>query len=108
MENPPGDEDRAAGQDDRARRGFIDGIVLAQRNQPQDERDRQQESELRRPLLLHGLDATVWPFVALAADRRWSTRVGLEDGSLLPGGAIASGNAALVAAAVDVYRCRCA
>ena len=65
-------------------------------------------AELRRPLLLHGLDATVWQFVTLAADRRWSTRVGLEDGSLLPGGAIASGNAALVAAAVDVYRSRCA
>ena len=50
-------------------------------------------AELRRPLLLHGFDATVWQFVTLAADRRWSTRVGLEDGSLLPGGAIASGNA---------------
>ena len=65
-------------------------------------------AELRRPVLLHGLDATVWPFVTLAAGRRWSTRVGLEDGSLLPGGAIASGNAALVAAAVDVYRSRSA
>ena len=67
-------------------------------------------AELRRPLALNlnGLDATVWQFITLAADRRWSTRVGLEDGSLLPGGAIASGNAALVAAAVDVYRSRCA
>ena len=37
-------------------------------------------AEARRPLLLHGSDATVWQFVALAADRRWSTRVGLEDG----------------------------
>ncbi len=59
---------------------------------------------VRRPLLLHGGDATVWQFVALAADRRWSTRVGLEDGRLAPDGTIASGNAALVAAAVEVYR----
>jgi uncharacterized protein (DUF849 family) len=63
-------------------------------------------AETRRPLLLHGSDATVWPFVTLAAERRWSTRVGLEDGDLLPGGTIASGNAALVAAAVEVYRSR--
>jgi uncharacterized protein (DUF849 family) len=63
-------------------------------------------AEVRRPLLLHGSDATVWQFVNLAADRRWSTRVGLEDGSLLPDGTVASGNAALVAAAVDVYRRR--
>src|ERR1700677_2701827 len=63
-------------------------------------------AEARRPLLLHGSDATVWQFVALAADRRWSTRVGLEDGNLLPGGTIASGNAALVAAAGEVYRSR--
>ena len=63
-------------------------------------------AEVRRPLLLHGSDAAVWRFVNLAADRRWSTRVGLEDGSLLPDGTVASGNAALVAAAVDVYRRR--
>ena len=62
---------------------------------------------LRRPVLLHGFDATVWEFVAMAAERRWSTRVGLEDGSLLPGGAPAPGNAALVAAAAGVFsRCR--
>ena len=63
-------------------------------------------AEVRRPLLLHGFDGTVWQFVTLAADRRWSTRVGLEDGRLLPDGTIASGNAALVAAAVDTYRSR--
>ena len=63
-------------------------------------------AEVRRPLLLHGFDDTVWQFVTLAADRRWSTRVGLEDGYLLPDGTIASGNAALVAAAVDAYRSR--
>jgi uncharacterized protein (DUF849 family) len=63
-------------------------------------------AEVRRPLLLHGFDATVWHFVALAADRRWSTRVGLEDGCELPDGTIASGNAALITAAVEVYRSR--
>jgi uncharacterized protein (DUF849 family) len=59
---------------------------------------------LRRPMLLHGFDATVWHFAALASERRWSTRVGLEDGSGLPGGATASGNAALVTAAVEIFR----
>ncbi len=59
---------------------------------------------LRRPRLLHGSDATIWDFVALAAGRRWSTRIGLEDGSLLPDGTAASGNAAMVAAAVAMFR----
>jgi uncharacterized protein (DUF849 family) len=48
----------------------------------------------RRPILLHGVDATVWPLVELARQRRWSTRIGLEDGKHLPG-TIASDNAAL-------------
>ena len=61
----------------------------------------------RRPMLLHGFDATVWHFVTLAAQRRWSTRVGLEDGSQLANGAVAAGNAALVAAAAEVFR-KCA
>ncbi len=55
---------------------------------------------VRRPMLVPGFDATVWRFVALAAARRWSTRVGLEDGKTLPNGATAADNAALVAAAV--------
>lgn len=58
---------------------------------------------LRRPVLLHGLDATVWRFVARAAERRFSTRVGLEDGRLLPDGAVTPGNAALVTAAVGLF-----
>ncbi len=61
----------------------------------------------RRPMLLHGFDAMVWRFVTLAAQRRWSTRVGLEDGNHLADGAIAASNAALVAAAVEVFR-KCA
>ncbi|MCF6119614.1 3-keto-5-aminohexanoate cleavage protein [Mesorhizobium muleiense] len=59
---------------------------------------------LRRAILLHGADATVWPFVRRAAERNWSTRVGLEDGRQLPDGTTASGNAALTAAAVAIFR----
>jgi len=55
-------------------------------------------------MLAHGCDATVWRFVALAAERRWSTRVGLEDGKTLPNGATAPDNAALVAAAAAALR----
>jgi uncharacterized protein (DUF849 family) len=58
---------------------------------------------VRRPILLHGFDATVWPFVAAAHQRQWSTRVGLEDGKHLPDGTIASGNGVLVAAAAAIY-----
>lgn len=59
---------------------------------------------IRRVILLHGENATVWPFVQRAAERNWSTRVGLEDGKALPDGTIAAGNAALTAAAVTIYR----
>jgi uncharacterized protein (DUF849 family) len=63
-----------------------------------------QRAGLRKPILLHGENATVWRFVELAAERRWSTRVGLEDGRTLPDGSVALGNAALVAAAVGIFR----
>jgi uncharacterized protein (DUF849 family) len=59
---------------------------------------------VQRPLLLHGFDATVWPFVVFARERRWSTRVGLEDGKHLPNGSVAPDNAALVAAAMRAFR----
>lgn len=59
---------------------------------------------MRRAILLHGENATVWPFVHRAAKQRWSTRVGLEDGKALPDGTTASGNAALTAAAVAIFR----
>lgn len=59
---------------------------------------------VNRPILLHGFDATVWPFVRLARERRWSTRIGLEDGRMLPDGVLAPDNAALVAAAVGIFR----
>ncbi|MBZ9675677.1 3-keto-5-aminohexanoate cleavage protein [Mesorhizobium sp. ES1-1] len=63
-----------------------------------------ERAEVRRPILLHGSDATVWPFVELAHRKRWSTRVGLEDGRTLPDGTVAKDNAAIVAAAVAVFR----
>ncbi|MER9397185.1 3-keto-5-aminohexanoate cleavage protein [Mesorhizobium sp. M0615] len=59
---------------------------------------------IRRAILLHGENATVWPFVRRAADRNWSTRVGLEDGKHLPDGTVAAGNAALTAAAVAIFQ----
>ncbi|QND63615.1 3-keto-5-aminohexanoate cleavage protein [Mesorhizobium loti] len=59
---------------------------------------------VRRPILLHGVDATVWPFVALAHQKRWSTRVGLEDGKTLADGRTAKDNAEIVAAAVAIFR----
>jgi uncharacterized protein (DUF849 family) len=59
---------------------------------------------VRRQILLHGVDTTVWPFVKLAHQRRWSTRVGLEDGKTLADGTVAKDNAAIVAAAVAIFR----
>jgi uncharacterized protein (DUF849 family) len=59
---------------------------------------------LRKPVLLHGLDATVWPFVERAAREGFSTRVGLEDGQALPSGKTAPDNAALVAAGAEIMR----
>ena len=59
---------------------------------------------LRKPVLLHGMDATVWPFVERAARQGFSTRVGLEDGSTLPDGETTPNNAASVAGAVDIMR----
>ncbi|UVK46308.1 3-keto-5-aminohexanoate cleavage protein [Mesorhizobium sp. AR07] len=61
-------------------------------------------AKVLRPILLHGVDATVWPFVALAHRQRWSTRVGLEDGKTLADGTIAKDNAAIAAAAVAIFR----
>lgn len=57
-----------------------------------------ERAEVRRPILLHGVDATVWPFVELVHRKRWSTRVGLEDGRT------AKDNEEIVAAAVAIFR----
>lgn len=61
-------------------------------------------ADIVRPILLHGFDDTVWHFVARARQKRWSTRVGLEDGRLLVNGKQASGNTELVAEAAALYR----
>lgn len=55
---------------------------------------------VRKPILLHGVDATVWPLVERAFALGLSTRVGLEDGAALPNGTVAADNAELVRAAV--------
>jgi uncharacterized protein (DUF849 family) len=62
-----------------------------------------ERAEMRRPILLHGVDATVWPFVELAHNKRWSTRVGLEDGNTLADGTTAKDNAQIVRAAVAIF-----
>jgi uncharacterized protein (DUF849 family) len=51
------------------------------------------------PRLLHGLGASAWEFVKLAAERSYDTRTGFEDTLTLPDGSPAESNAALVAAA---------
>jgi uncharacterized protein (DUF849 family) len=58
------------------------------------------------PILMHGFDNTVWHFVRRAYQRRWSTRVGLEDGCQLLSGAKTTGNAELVSDAVQFYRAK--
>jgi uncharacterized protein (DUF849 family) len=54
----------------------------------------------RPPVLLHAEGPAIWPMLREAVRRRLESRVGLEDTLLLPNGSPASGNAALVAAAV--------
>jgi uncharacterized protein (DUF849 family) len=77
---------------DRAK-AVLDGIVAVL-----------EEAGIQRPILLHGFDATVWHFVDEAQARRWSTRVGLEDGCLLRDQTVAPSNASLVADAVALWR----
>jgi uncharacterized protein (DUF849 family) len=59
-------------------------------------------AESPAPVLLHGLDESCWPLVQHAGVRRVQTRIGMEDTLLLPDGTVASGNAALVSAAVEL------
>jgi len=56
------------------------------------------------PILLHGFDVIVWPLIDLAGQRAWSTRVGFEDGKLLPDGKVATSNARLISKAVRHMR----
>ncbi len=48
------------------------------------------------PRLLHGLEGSAWEMIALAAQRRYDTRVGFEDTLTLPDGSRAPSNADLV------------
>ena len=54
------------------------------------------------PILLHGLDESCWPLLEHAGVRGVQTRIGMEDTLSLPDGSTASGNAALVSAAVEL------
>lgn len=67
-----------------------------------DMRWRLEQAEVRKPVLIHGIDATVWPFVRRAVAERLSTRVGLEDGDMLPDGRLAGSNAEIVRTAVAI------
>jgi uncharacterized protein (DUF849 family) len=53
-------------------------------------------------LLLHGVGASAWPLIEMAARRNYETRTGFEDTLTLPDGSRAENNAALVAAAVHI------
>jgi len=56
------------------------------------------------PVLQHGLDATMWPLYHDALLRELDSRIGLEDGKLLPNGTEAADNAALIKAAMLMAR----
>ena len=54
---------------------------------------------IARPCLLHGLGASAWEFVELAAERKYQARMGFEDTLVLPNGTRANSNGDLIAAA---------
>jgi uncharacterized protein (DUF849 family) len=56
-------------------------------------------SDVQKPILLHGTDASAWPLLRWAIELGLSTRIGLEDVSTLPDGSPAKSNADLVTAA---------
>lgn len=56
----------------------------------------------RLPVLLHGEGSSCWPVLRRAARLGLDARIGLEDTLVLPDGSPASGNAALVRAALRV------
>jgi uncharacterized protein (DUF849 family) len=57
------------------------------------------QSGAATPRLLHGKDASAWPLLRAALAQGYATRIGLEDTLLLPDGATAADNAALLRAA---------
>lgn len=54
------------------------------------------------PVLLHGSDESCWLLLEHAGVRGVQTRIGMEDTLSLPDGSVATGNAALVSAAVEL------
>ncbi|GAA1603086.1 3-keto-5-aminohexanoate cleavage protein [Leucobacter chromiireducens] len=60
------------------------------------------EAGVTAPILYHGYDETVWPVVRAAIEDGCETRIGFEDGVLLPDGAAPIDNAALVRAVRDL------
>jgi uncharacterized protein (DUF849 family) len=61
-------------------------------------------SEIQKPILLHGVDASAWPLLRRAVESGFSTRIGLEDASILPDGSTAKSNLELVVAALRLAR----
>ena len=61
-------------------------------------------SDVQKPILLHGTNASAWPLLRRAIESGSSTRIGLEDVSTLPDGSAAESNAELVTAAIDLAR----
>jgi uncharacterized protein (DUF849 family) len=59
---------------------------------------------VRKPVLLHGCDATVWPLARHALAHGLSIRLGLEDGRDLPDGTRAADNAAIIRAGAGLMR----
>jgi uncharacterized protein (DUF849 family) len=57
-----------------------------------------------KPILLHGTNASAWPLLWRATETGFSTRIGLEDVSILPDGSPAKSNAELVTAAIRLAR----
>jgi uncharacterized protein (DUF849 family) len=55
-----------------------------------------------RPFLLHGDNACAWPLLRRAVESGFSTRIGLEDVSVLPDGSVTPSNTELVAAAAQI------
>ena len=56
------------------------------------------EAGVTAPILYHGYDETVWPVVRAAIEDGCETRIGFEDGVLLPDGTPALSNDELIAA----------
>jgi uncharacterized protein (DUF849 family) len=56
-------------------------------------------ADIRLPRLLHGFENTMWAFCREAFRLNFDTRIGFEDGKVLPSGAEAKDNAELIRAA---------